>query len=592
MTKVLKGYRHRILFHPSMIAHTLVLLALVTSLMILAFRSAAPQLIIITFAIGWTLWTFAEYALNRWLLHAGEASLLFVAVFKRHHFRHHEDPENIRYSFPHPLTILITAAILFLLALLTLGTLSFSLTSGFLFGCWLFCLLHVLQHHYPSPSAVFLKNYWQTHFLHHNRYSDKAFGISTPLWDRMLGTLPPRHLFLDIQPAAYRADSRVLRTMQVEDRRSEETFLNVPETILGQDKHWIPHLRSEVKSIFDPARNPYFQHGTARRWILVTESGEVIGRIAAFINFKKMYEGDRKIGCIGFFECVNNREAAFILFDTAIQWLVERYQVSVIDGPVNFGENDKYWGLLVKGFTPPSYGMNYNPPYYQDLFESYGFRIQYRQLTTRVDLGKPFPERVYRIAERVITSNKYTFKPFRYADQEKFIKDFVDIYNQAWASFKNFQPMEADVVRKSLSELKPIINDSLIWFAYAGNNAVGFLMAVPDLNEIVKYTDGRLNMWGTIKLLFYKHWKGFSCLRVIVMGIVPEFQQRGLESALIVQAYEKGKANRYKHVELAWVGDFNDKMIAVHKAMGAVEDKQHATFRKDVCGEGGEGLEG
>src|SRR5690606_7768029 len=154
-------------------------------------------------------------------------------------------------------------------------------------------------------------------------------------------------------------------------------------------------------------------------------SGEVLGRIAAFINFKKMYDENKKIGCIGFFECIDNREAAFLLFDTATQWLVEYYQVSAIDGPVNFGENDKYWGLLVKGFTPPSYGMNYNPPYYQDLFESYGFKIQYRQLTTRIDLGKPFPERVNRIARRVIANSKYTFKPFRYAEQEKFIKDFV-----------------------------------------------------------------------------------------------------------------------------------------------------------------------
>lgn len=583
MTKVLKGFMHRVFFHPLMIAHTLVLLALVTLLMILSFRSAAPLPVIITFAIGWVLWTFAEYALNRWLSHADEGSLLLAGVFRHYHIRHHEDPEDIRYNLPHPLAILITTSALFLLALFTpLGTSSFSLTSGFLFGCWSFCFLHVLQHHYPAPSVGFLRNYWQNHFLHHDRYPDKAFGITTQVWDWLLGTLPPQHLFLDVRPAGYRPDSRALRAIQIRDRREEEIFLNVSDAILGRDRNWIPYLRSEIKNIFDPALNPYFRHGTARRWILVNESGEVLGRIAAFINFKKMYDENKKIGCVGFFECVNNREAAFVLFETATRWLVEYYQVSAIDGPVNFGENDKYWGLLVKGFTPPSYGMNYNHPYYQDLFESYGFKIHYRQLTTRIDLEKPFPERVNRIARRVLANNKYTFKPFCYAEQEKFIKDFVHIYNEAWASFKNFQPIESDVVKKSLSELKPIINDSVIWFAYTGSQAVGFLMAVPDVNEIVKYTNGRLDVWGTAQFLFYKHWKGFSCLRVVVMGIAPDYQQRGLESALIVQAYDKGKANRYKHVELAWVGDFNNKMIAVHKAMGAVEDKEHATFRKEV----------
>jgi hypothetical protein len=143
--------------------------------------------------------------------------------------------------------------------------------------------------------------------------------------------------------------------------------------------------------------------------------------------------------------------------------------------------------------------------------------------------------------------------------------------------------MDVDVVRKSLAEMKPVMDESVIWFVYADNKAVGFLLAVPDVNEILKYTGGRFNAWGKCKFLFYRHWKGFSCLRVVVMGIVPEFQQRGLESGLIVQTYRGGIKNRgYTHVELAWVGDFNDKMIAIHKAMGATEDKQHATFRNDL----------
>lgn len=225
--------------------------------------------------------------------------------------------------------------------------------------------------------------------------------------------------------------------------------------------------------------------------------------------------------------------------------------------------------------------MNYNPPYYRDLFETYGFSIQYKQLTTRVDLRTPLPERINKIAKRAIVNKQYTFMPFRYKDRDRFINDFVHIYNQAWASFKYFQPMEVNVIRKSLAELRPIMDESVMWFVYSGNDAVGFLLAIPDVNEILKYAGGRFNIWGKCKFLFYKHWKGFSCLRVIVMGIVPEFQQRGLESGLIVQAYGGGKTSqRYKHVQLAWVGDFNDKMIAIHKAMGATEDKQHATFRK------------
>lgn len=571
--------------HPVMIVHIVLLLALTALLMLSASRSVGLHYRMFSFLAGWFIWTFTEYLFNRCLLHVDKSGFPLISMINRHHMRHHAEPENLRYSFPHPLVILIPTATLFLLTQVTLGTSSFSLPAGYLFGCWVFCLLHALQHHCSSPSSGFLKYLWQNHFLHHHRYPDKGFGVSTPAWDRLFGTLPPRHLFFNINPTPDPSGRSVLHAEEVNDRRSEEVFLNVSEALLYRDPNWIPCLRPEIRRVFDPSANPCFSHGAAKRWILVDACGEVLGRIAAFINFKKMYDENKKVGGIGFFECINNREAAFLLFDTAIRWLVEGYQIVAVDGPVNFGENDKYWGLLVKGFTAPSYGMNYNPPYYRWLFEAYGFEVQYKQLTTRMDLRKPFPERVNKIAKRVIDNKQYTFTSFRYGDRERFINDFILIYNQAWASFKNFQPMDANVVRKSLAELRPIMGKSVIWFVYAGNRAVGFLMAVPDVNEILKHAGGRFNAWGKCKFLFYRHWKGFSCLRVIVMGVVPEFQQRGLESGLIVQAYrEEKKMRHYKEVQLAWVGDFNHKMIAVHKAMGATEDKQHATFRKNIEG--------
>ena len=580
MTKVLRA-TGRILLHPVMILHMVLLFVLMAFLMVLSLRWLGLYYMMISFAAGWFLWTFSEYLFNRWLLHAAESRFLFVNMINRYHTRHHVNPGDIRYSFLHPLIIFISTVTLFLLAFIAFGKPSLPLTSGFLFGYWLFNLLHVLQHHCPAPSIRFLKELWQNHFLHHHFYPDKAFGVSTPVWDYLFSSLPPRHLFFTVNPAACPSSNPVLKAMQVDDRRSEEVFLDVPEAIFHHDPHWIPSLRPEIRSIFDPSVNPYFRHGAARRWIVVNEYGEVSGRIAAFINFEKMYDEEKKVGCIGFFECAKNYVAAFLLFDTAIQWLVEDYRVAAVDGPVNFGENDKYWGLLIKGFTPASYGMNYNPPYYQNFFETYGFKILYKQLTTYVDLRKPLPERFNKIAERVIGNKQYSFKPFQYRERERFINDFVLIYNQAWASFKNFQPMDVEIVRKSLVEMKPIMDENVIWFVYADSKAVGFLLAVPDVNEILKYAGPRFNRWGKCKFMFYKHWKGFSCLRVIVMGVAPDFQQRGLESGLIVHAYREGKKNpRYKHVQLAWVGDFNDKMIAIHKAMGATEDKQHATFRK------------
>ncbi|ELR73441.1 hypothetical protein C900_04293 [Fulvivirga imtechensis AK7] len=375
----------------------------------------------------------------------------------------------------------------------------------------------------------------------------------------------------------------IYHTIEVDSRPLEKRFYKIPETIYRNDPDWIPFVREDIAAIFDPRKNPYFKHGNAARWILTTPSGKEAGRIAAFINFNKMYDGNKKVGGIGFFECINDKNAAFTLFNIAVKWLKVHYFVEAVDGPINFGENDKFWGLLIKGFTPASYGMNYNPPYYQELFEAYGFNILYRQITNSLDFSRPLPQRFVRIAQRVASNDHYSFKPFRYRAREQFVADFVEIYNKAWVSFKDFHSMDADVVRKSISEMKPIMEEDFIWFAYAGKSPTGLLVALPDVNEVIKYSGPAFNWWGKLKFLFYKKIKGFSCARVIVMGIVPEFQHHGLESALIYHAFNEGKKRpQYKHVQLAWVGDFNDKMIAIHKAMGAVEDKQHATFRKMV----------
>jgi hypothetical protein len=391
----------------------------------------------------------------------------------------------------------------------------------------------------------------------------------------------PTDLSLKMRPGYNLMDE--LEVLEVKGKKAELMFLDLPRAIYKGDSNWIPCVRSEVTNVFDPSVNPYFKNGTARRWIVVAKSGEVLGRIAAFVKYEKMYDGDDIVGCIGFFETFNNQSVSFLLFDTALEWLVEFYHVTIIEGPVNFGENDKFWGLLISGFTPPSYGMNYNPAYYQNLFESYGFEIHYRQFTNYIDLEKPLPERFNRIAQRVLNNKHNSFKPFRYKYKDNFINDFVTIYNQAWSTFRNFHPIDIDVVKKSLAEMKAIVEEDFIWFAYVDKKPVGFLLGIPDVNEIIKYSGDKFNLWGKVKFLFYKYTKGFSRVRVVVMGIVPEFQNHGLESGLVACGFKEGKKRpNFKHVELSWVGDFNDKMIAIHNAMGAVEDKVHATFRKIV----------
>ncbi len=144
---------------------------------------------------------------------------------------------------------------------------------------------------------------------------------------------------------------------------------------------------------------------------MTDDKGQLIGRVAAFINTKKAYNYDQPTGGMGFFECINNEKAAFLLFDTARDWLSAN-GMKAMDGPINFGENDSFWGLLADGFMPPSYGMNYNPPYYVAFFEKYGFKTLYEQITNHVDINRPFPERFTKIAQWVAAKPGYEFKSF------------------------------------------------------------------------------------------------------------------------------------------------------------------------------------
>ena len=180
---------------------------------------------------------------------------------------------------------------------------------------------------------------------------------------------------------------------EVNDKSSAEEFLSLPRRLYKNDPNFISPLDKDIEAVFDPKLNNFHSHGIIKRWIAKNGNGEPIGRIAAFINNKKNKNPDFIIGGIGFFESVNDEKVAFSLLDTAKHWL-QQNNAKAMDGPVNFGENDKYWGLLIEGFVPPSMGMNYNPPYYKDFFERYGFEKLYDQFTNVIHTEKGFPERV------------------------------------------------------------------------------------------------------------------------------------------------------------------------------------------------------
>ena len=193
-------------------------------------------------------------------------------------------------------------------------------------------------------------------------------------------------------------------TMQLKEVRSaldNREFLDFVTDLYRNDPQWIRPLDKDLELVFDPKKNKSFRHGELIRWLLIDDSGKAIGRIAAFINKKTADKNEQPTGGIGFFECINNQDAANRLFQAAVDWLKER-GMEAVDGPINFGQRDRWWGLLVDGFYEPVYCMNYNPPYYRQLFENFGFKPYFEQWCFSLNVSDPIDPKYEEAYTRLI----------------------------------------------------------------------------------------------------------------------------------------------------------------------------------------------
>jgi len=371
-----------------------------------------------------------------------------------------------------------------------------------------------------------------------------------------------------------------MELIKVTDKKTRKEFIKVAKIIYKNDDTWVCPLDNEIDDIFNPGKNVYYNHGEAERWILKDNNNKLTGRIAAFIDHNTAHSQDQPTGGMGFFECINDKKTAYLLFDTAKKWLKEK-GMEAMDGPINFGENDKYWGLLVDGFTHPSYEIAFNHRYYQDLFESYGFKTYYKQEGFHVDLTKELPEKFMKIAEWVAKKPGYEFKHFTWKEKEKFTEDFAEAFNLAWTPYKeNFEPLKPEYIRKTLTKAKAIIDEEFPWLAYHNGRSIAISLMYPDVNMILKHMNGKLSLWNKLKFVYLKQKKTMTRIRGVLLGVIPKFQGLGVEAAIIWNIAQSVKNKpQYKEVELSWVADFNPKMRKIFVMVGGVSAKHYITYR-------------
>jgi GNAT superfamily N-acetyltransferase len=368
-----------------------------------------------------------------------------------------------------------------------------------------------------------------------------------------------------------------------DDTRLKKTFLELPVQLYASDPNWIRPLNNDVESVFDSRKNPHFKHGEAIRWILFSDSSEPIGRVAAFYE-RNTKEGEVPVGGMGFFECVENETAATILFDACKNWLVER-GMEGMDGPINFGERDGFWGLMVKGWEfEPTYKMPWTKPYYIPFFENYGFKDYFQQYVFVSSIaGASVTQGIEEKAQRIFNNPDYVFQHIEKSNLTKYAEDFRFIFNAAWAKFPGVKEMSSESAQKLVKTMKPIIDEQLLWFAYTTDGTpVAFFIVIPDLNQIVKHLNGKLNWWGMIKFLLLKMKGTLTRTCGVIFGVTPDHQGKGVESAIALRFREVARTNPfypYTTMDMNWVGDFNSKMLRFVSQTGATNDKTFITYR-------------
>ena len=358
-------------------------------------------------------------------------------------------------------------------------------------------------------------------------------------------------------------------------------FLKVSYGIYRDDPHWVAPLLIDQKKVFMDA-NPMLEHAVMQLWV-ACRNGQDVGRIAGIIDHNHNRVAKDQAAFFGFFESVNDPEVSRRLFDTVSGWTRQAGLKRML-GPMNPTINDEC-GLLIEGFdSPPVLMMTYNPRYYVPLVESAGFRKAKDLLAFHLDLAKIPIDRLSRIADKVKRRNpEVVLRPVRRKTVQQDIAKLKEVYNAAWEDNWGFVPMTDAEMDFLAARLKPLLMEGIVWMAELGDEAVGFLIALPDYNIPLKPMRGRLltpKVLGLIACLL--GWKVLPRTRTIILGVKEKYRTRGLESAMLIEGLKVAFEAGIRESEASWILEDNIRMCRMLEAIGGRPYKTYRIYEKPV----------
>ncbi|QCX33707.1 GNAT family N-acetyltransferase [Caloramator sp. E03] len=366
----------------------------------------------------------------------------------------------------------------------------------------------------------------------------------------------------------------MLKIIEIKNKKGFKKFIDLPYDIYKYDKNWIPPLRYDLMNKLVGKNNPLFSSGD-HSFFMVYNDNKPLGRICVGINDDLNKKKGINEGYISLFECINDKDVAFLLFDTAVKWLKDRGMNSM-RGPVSPTNGDDYKGLLVKGFDGPPVLMNsYNPEYYVKLFEYYGFQKFYDLYAYYYDLSNADFKKYGKVVEFAMKRYNYHIDKI---DLKRFDREITDIKKILDISM----PMEwedltvpsLEDIKAEVKNLKRMVDPDIIVIARSMDTPIGFAVALPDYNQVLKHLGGRLFPFGLFKLLWYK--RKINSGRLFIMFVIPEYRKKGVSSAMLYKIFEEGLKKGYIYGEGSTIGETN---LAMRRDVEGFGGKHYRTYR-------------
>jgi hypothetical protein len=369
---------------------------------------------------------------------------------------------------------------------------------------------------------------------------------------------------------------------EVSSKKDWNEFIKLPWRIYKNDPLWVPPLLFDLKRQLNKKMNPFFQDAEVKYWIAFAERN-CVGRIAAIVNHQHNRFHNDRVGFFGYFECINDKSVASELFFATHEWLKKK-GIATVWGPVNLSLANES-GVLIEGFErSPIIQMNYNPRYYSELVEGLGYKKEHDLLAFYIgdDILKneSIMQRLKRLSDIVTQKEKISFRYFNKKDFKNEVERIRLLFNEYMSNNWGFVPIEKKEFDFMAQSLKPLLIKELAIFAEINGEAVGFSLALPDINQIVKKIDGKLFPFGIFKFLFLKN--KITDIRVILMGINKPFRKKGLEAVFYYQTIIEGAKRKFTGAELSWVSEANPLMIRALENLNAKLYKRYRVFSKQL----------